>query len=114
MPIKKILFGAVALLTAYLIFYPAPIDPVAHNWPTMPLHQSEPMGGIDVLFPRVCHGCEDISLVGNYLYTGHDDGRLLRFPLNGSDRLTEIVHFKGRPLGLEVLGDSLAWVCVEQ
>jgi len=37
------------------------------------------MGGIDVLFPRVCHGCEDISLVGNYLYTGHDDGRMLRF-----------------------------------
>jgi len=114
MPIKKILLTLVALATIYLIFHPAPIDPAALNWPTMPPHQSEPLGVIENLFPRVCHGCEDVSLVEDYLYTGHDDGRLLRFPLNGGDRVTEIVRFKGRPLGLEVLGDSLAWVCVEQ
>lgn len=114
MPIKKILLGLLALIALYLIFYPAPIDPAPLNWPIMAEHKSDPLPEIEVLFPRTCQSCEDISIVGNQLYTGHGDGRLLRFPLAGDDRLTEIVQFKGRPLGLEVLGDSLAWVCVEQ
>lgn len=114
MPIKKIILGLLAMFALYLIFYPAPINPAALNWPTMAEHESEPLNEIEVLFPRTCQSCEDISIVGNQLYTGHGDGRLLRFPLAGGDRLTEIVQFKGRPLGLEVLGDSLAWVCVEQ
>ncbi len=114
MSIKKIILSLLALFALYLIFYPAPIDPAALNWPTMPEHKSEPLETIEVLFPRTCQSCEDISIVGNRLYTGHGDGRLLRFPLAGDDRLTDIVQFKGRPLGLEVLGDSLAWVCVEQ
>jgi len=111
---KKILLALLGILAAYLIFYPAPIDPAALNWPEMEPHQSSPLPTIEVLFPRTCQDCEDISIVDDYLYTGHGDGRLLRFPLAGGDRLTEIVQFKGRPLGLEVLGDSLAWVCVEQ
>jgi len=111
---KKILFALLGLLVAYLIFYPAPIDPAALNWPEMEPHESSSMPAIEVLFPRTCQDCEDISIVDDYLYTGHGDGRLLRFPLAGGVRLTEMVRFKGRPLGLEVLGDSLAWVCVEQ
>lgn len=111
---KKILYALLGILAAYLIFYPAPIDPAALNWPEMEPHESSSMPAIEVLFPRTCQDCEDISIVDDYLYTGHGDGRLLRFPLAGGDRLTEMVQFKGRPLGLEVLGDSLAWVCVEQ
>lgn len=114
MPIKKTVFALLAFLALYLIFYPAPVDPAALNWPTMAEHKSEPLGEIEVLFDRNCQSCEDISIVGEQLYTGHGDGRLLRFSLTGDDRMTEVVRFKGRPLGLEVLGDSLAWVCVEQ
>ena len=114
MSIKKTILALLAIFVLYLIFYPAPIDPAARSWPTMAEHQSEPLNEIEVLFPRTCQSCEDISIIGDQLYTGHGDGRLLRFPLSGGDRLTEIVQFKGRPLGLEVLGDSLAWVCVEQ
>lgn len=113
MSIKKAILALLTIFALYLIFYPAPIDPAALNWPTMAEHKSEPLGKIEVLFSRTCQSCEDISIVDNQLYTGHGDGRLLRFPLGGGDRLTEIVQFKGRPLGLEVLGDSLAWVCVE-
>ena len=111
---KKILLALLGIVAAYLILYPAPIDPAALNWPEMEPHESSSMPAIEVLFPRTCQDCEDISIVDDYLYTGHGDGRLLRFPLAGGDRLTEMVQFKGRPLGLEVLGDSLAWVCVEQ
>lgn len=111
---KRILLALLGIIAAYLIFYPAPIEPAALNWPEMEPHESTTMPAIEVLFPRTCQDCEDISVVDNYLYTGHGDGRLLRFPLAGGDRLTEMVQFEGRPLGLEVLGDSLAWVCVEQ
>jgi len=57
-------------------------------------HKSEPLGEIEVLFDRNCQSCEDISIVSEQLYTGHGDGRLLRFSLTGDDRLTEIVRFK--------------------
>jgi len=115
MSIKKLLLAPLAILIVYFAFYPSPIDPIAHNFPRMEMADNDRLQDIEILFPRVCRGCEDISFDGSgNLYTGHKDGRLLRFPLDGGDRLTEIVSFTGRPLGLEVLGDSLAWVCVEQ
>ncbi len=114
MSVKKIILGLLALFVLYLLFFPSSIDPVALNWPTMAAHESEPLPEIEIRFASTCQSCEDISIVGDQLYTGHADGRLLRFPLAGNDQPTDIVQFKGRPLGLEVLGDSLAWVCVEQ
>jgi hypothetical protein len=114
MSIKKTLLALLALLALYLIFFPAPIDPVALNFPSLDLTDNDRLGEIEVLFPRVCKGCEDISFDGKgNLYSGHFDGTLKKFSLNGGDRLTEVLKFKGRPLGLEVLGDSLAWVAVE-
>lgn len=114
MTIKKFLLLLFGLLAAYLIVFPSPIDPVALNFPRMELAENDRLGAIDIRFPRVCQGCEDISFdqQGN-LYTGHRDGTLKKFPLNGGSRLTEVLKFKGRPLGLEVLGDSMAWVAVE-
>lgn len=104
-----------ALIAGYLLIIPSPITPVPLSFPTMELAEGEAMPTIEVLFNRVCEGCEDISLDGRgNLYAGSKDGRLLKFPIDGkADRSTEVVRFKGRPLGLEVLGDSLAWVCVE-
>ena len=114
MSIKKVLLAILGLLALYLVFFPSPIDPVALNLPSLELVDNDRLGEIEVLFPRVCKGCEDISFddKGN-LYAGHVDGTLKKFPLNGGDRLTEVLKFKGRPLGLEVLGDSMAWVAVE-
>lgn len=105
-----------ALLVVYLVVAPSPIDPVPISFPTNELPAAEPLPAITANFARGCHGCEDISFDGaGNVYTGHEDGRLLRFPLDAAaDRVQEIVRFKGRPLGLEVMGDSIAWVCVEQ
>lgn len=104
------------LLALYLVLAPSPIDPQPLSFPRNELPKASPLPKIDVSFGQACHGCEDISFDGlGNLYTGHDDGRLLRFSLDTAvDRNQEIVRFKGRPLGLEVLGDSIAWVCVEQ
>jgi len=114
MSIKKVLLSIFGLLALYLLLFPSPIDPVALNFPRLELADNEKLGKIEVLFPKVCQGCEDISFdgVGN-LYTGHLDGTLKKFPMNGASRLTEVLQFKGRPLGLEVMGDSLAWIAVE-
>jgi sugar lactone lactonase YvrE len=110
---KKLLLLMVAVLVAYLLVYPAPINPIANNFPRTDLPENNDLADIEIKFDRICAGCEDISIVGNQLYTGAKDGRLLRLPLMGDDRSQEIMRFNGRPLGLEVLGDSLAWVCVE-
>ena len=111
----KYLLSLLAIIAAYLIIVPSPIDPVAVDFPRNDLGQGQQMPEIEVLYERICHGCEDVSLnQPGFVYTGHEDGRLLRFPLGAEAAPTEVVRFQGRPLGLEVLGDSLAWVCVEQ
>ncbi|MFK8163223.1 MAG: SMP-30/gluconolactonase/LRE family protein, partial [Lewinella sp.] len=114
MSMKKIFLAIFGLLALYLLLFPSPIDPIALNFPRMELADNDKLGKIEVLFPRVCQGCEDISFDDQgHLYTGHKDGKLKKFPLNGGSRLTEVLQFKGRPLGLEVIGDSMAWVAVE-
>ncbi|MEM9929642.1 MAG: SMP-30/gluconolactonase/LRE family protein [Bacteroidota bacterium] len=114
MSIKKFLLGLPGLILAYFIFYPAPIDPVAVDFPRMQVADNARLGEITVLRPDRCHGCEDISFdqEGN-IYTGDERGGLWRFKLADPNQEEKVVQFKGRPLGLEVLGDTLAWVAVE-
>lgn len=113
--LKYLLFFLVPV-ALYLVVTPSPIDPVALEFPRGSFAPGAPLPGIDLVLEETCHGCEDISLNHTgYLYSGSDDGRFLRVSLlDEKAAAEELVKFKGRPLGLEVVGDSLAWVCVEQ
>ncbi len=113
--LKYFLF-LIAAVVVLLLLLPSPIEPVALNFPNNDIGTGEPLPTIELLAQEECFGCEDISLNhSGFLYTGNKDGRLLRVPLSTDSAASEtIVQFKGRPLGLEVIGDSLAWVCVEQ
>lgn len=112
----KYLLCLFAILFICFCVAPSPIDPAPLSFPSNELPAAESLPVITANFPRVCRGCEDVSFgEKGYVYTGHEDGRLLRFSLTGATgREQEIVRFKGRPLGLEVVGDSIAWVCVKE
>jgi hypothetical protein len=95
---------ALALVVAYLSFWPVPIDPVA--WrpdadPGLagPYAINEDLAPLEVLEPAVGFGPEDVarSADGRF-YTGLLDGRIVRFDGRGAETW---VDTGGRPLGLE-------------
>lgn len=103
-------------LVLVLLLLPSPIDPIALDFPRNEVGAGKSLPPVERLVVEDCTGCEDIVLRhAGFLYTGSDDGRLLKVDLEQPESTPEVVvEFTGRPLGLEVLGDSLAWVCVEQ
>ncbi|WP_328450492.1 MULTISPECIES: SMP-30/gluconolactonase/LRE family protein [unclassified Amycolatopsis] len=63
------------------------------------------------LIPVGGHGPEDVVVDGEgRIYTGVDDGRILRFTPDGSGVET-IADTGGRPLGLELYGDDELLIC---
>jgi sugar lactone lactonase YvrE len=63
------------------------------------------------LIPVGGHGPEDVVVDGEgRIYTGVDDGRVLRFTPDGSGVET-IADTGGRPLGLELYGDDELLIC---
>jgi sugar lactone lactonase YvrE len=63
------------------------------------------------LIPVGGHGPEDVVLDGEgRIYTGVDDGRILRFTPDGSG-IDVIADTGGRPLGLELYGDDELLIC---
>lgn len=55
-------------------------------------------------------GPEDTLVVGDRLYTGVEDGRILRLTLDGH-RIDVVADTSGRPLGLEAYPDGRIVVC---
>ncbi len=63
------------------------------------------------LIPIGGHGPEDVVLdAQGRVYTGVDDGRILRYTPDGSGTVT-IADTGGRPLGLELYGDDELLIC---
>lgn len=105
-------FGGIALLlVVYLILWPIPIDPVA--WTPSPIPETvginarnNDLGESDVL-PMVGKGPEDIAVgPDGYLYTGLDDGRIIRFHPGRPGEFRTFVNTGGRPLGLKFAIDG--------
>lgn len=97
------LIGPLALVAAYLLFWPVPIDPAAWTPPPMPSDRhpyNEALKGIERLAEGVGRGPEGIAIDdAGRLYTGYDDGRVMSFDRDGGDpRL--LADTGGRPLGL--------------
>jgi len=86
---------------AYLLFWPVPIDPVAWqpaaNPRTVP---NDRLGGLRSL-PEVGAGPESVAIAPDgRLYTGLQDGRVIRMLADGSGVET-FVQTGGRPLGMK-------------
>jgi hypothetical protein len=93
-------------LAAYLLGWPVAINPVA--WQpapnpglTGPFARSQPFTGLQPLVPALGEGPEAVALgPDGFLYTGLQDGRIVRFRPDGEGGVELVVQTGGRPLGL--------------
>ena len=95
------------LVSLYLLLWPVPIEPVAWTPPeapglTGPYTENNLLSEAQLYPLAGGHGPEDTAFGPDGLvYTGLDDGSIIRFsPANGST-IETVVNTGGRPLGLE-------------
>jgi YD repeat-containing protein len=100
-PISLVLVLGLALVAAYLLLWPVPIEP--ESW--TPLRASRPsanagLAGVQLL-EALLPAPEALTFdAAGRIVTGLLDGRIVRFTPNGDD-LTVVAETGGRPLGLK-------------
>lgn len=112
--IISLVIGAIVVgLAAYLCFWPVPIDPEPFDTPPNPGYvgpyaENERLTDAERLAEGLVHGPEDTAMDENgFLYTGLEDGRIVRFdPEDPEGTFEEIANTGGRPLGLEFHPDG--------
>ncbi|MBN4046506.1 SMP-30/gluconolactonase/LRE family protein [bacterium AH-315-P15] len=104
---------AVIALAGYLAFWPVPIEPQAFETPPNPglagvYAPNDILTNAERIGQGLMHGPEDTAMdEGGLLYTGFEDGRIVRFdPDNVAATLEEFANTGGRPLGLEFHPDG--------
>ena len=101
--------GPLALLLAYLLLWPVPIEPVAWNAPADaglvdPFEPNDRLRRTRLVDLAPHEGPEDIAVGPDGLvYTGTSEGKILRMQSNGGG-LDVFADVGGRPLGLEFDG----------
>lgn len=112
---KKIGIGLVlllALVIAYLCFWPVPIEPVAWQSPPAPALEGayEPndlLANVERLGEGAGIGPEDVDVdAQGLIYGAYLDGRILRFDPQGKP-LDTFVDTGGRPLGLDFAANGM-------
>jgi sugar lactone lactonase YvrE len=112
----KYLLAVLALLLAYLVFWPVPIEPVAWDAPAAPPLEgryavNDRLAAVERLGAGVGIGPEDVEIdpAGN-IYVGYEDGRIVRFlPDVSSHRV--LADTGGRPLGMKLDPEGRLVVC---
>lgn len=104
----------VAVLVAYLLAWPVPIDPERWRPPEAPALEG-PYAVNDYLAQTVKLGVgvgrnpEDVAFdAEGRMYAGYDDGRIVRWDTEG--RHTVFANTAGRPLGLRFAADGTLYV----
>jgi sugar lactone lactonase YvrE len=96
---------ALVALVLYLLFWPVAINPAAWNSPIAPslsgsFQQNSLLATTERLPLETGYAPEDVAIdSGGRIYTGIDDGRILRFQADGKHPQT-FANTQGRPLGL--------------
>ncbi len=108
-----IVTGLAVGLAAYLSFWPVPIDPAVFEAPENPGHvgiyaANDILSGAERLGVGLMHGPEDTAMDHDGLiYTGFEDGRIVRFdPDNVAATMEDVANTGGRPLGMEFHPDG--------
>src|SRR5260370_23273920 len=101
LPRRVLPFALLSLALAYLLFWPVPIDPVVWQPATSPrVAPNDRLSGIQSL-SDVGPGPESVAIAPDgRLYTGLQDGRVVRLLADGSGVET-FVQTGGRPLGMK-------------
>ena len=108
----RFLVAIIAIVLLYLLFWPVPLSPVAWSPPPAPsltgqYQENSLLAGVDRLSlgtgnpaPGAGFAPEDVALdAQNRIYTGLDDGRIMRLQADGS-RPELFANTYGHPLGL--------------
>ena len=103
---KPLFVAVIALLLAYLLFWPVPISPQSWTPPDAPATDAGPFAvnqrlkAAEVLAVDAGVGPEGLAFDDEgMLYTGYLDGRVVKLdPASGA--LTELANTGGRPLGM--------------
>jgi len=108
-PMKKIfktLLLLIALLLAYLLFFPISAEPVSYTPPPDPglkglFAPNTKLAKTQHLIPGVGIGPEDVAMSpDSMLYSGLVDGRIIKFDRDGKTQST-FANTGGRPLGMQ-------------
>lgn len=103
---KKIIAAALLIFTAWFLFGPAPIDPVAWQPPESDgfvgkFAENNALISAEVLPLKDGHGPEDVAVDSEgRIYGGLQDGRIIRMSADGAVQETFAIIEGGRPLGL--------------
>ena len=104
------IFIVVALVVAYLLAAPSPIDAVAYDSPPPPeltgvLAPNNALAAVEILAPDAFLGAEDVELdEQGRIYGGTLDGRIARLLPDGTAET--FAETGGRPLGLDFDADG--------
>lgn len=85
------------------------ISPQVWRPPTAPAAHPDPLPTLNVVQVNG-FGAEDVLVDKGHVFTGVEDGRILRLTRDGR-RLDTIADTRGRPLGLELYPDGRLLVC---
>ena len=85
------------------------ISPQVWRPPTAPASHPDPLPTLNVVQVNG-FGAEDVLVDKGHVFTGVEDGRILRLTRDGR-RLDTIADTRGRPLGLELYPDGRLLVC---
>ena len=113
---RKVIYGVSSILiltVSYLLFWPIPIDPLA--WTpqknpgfTGPYHRNNLMSEAKMYPLPFGKGPEDTAIGSDgKIYTGLDDGSVVRFSLGNGSPIETIINTAGRPLGLKFFNNRL-------
>lgn len=106
-----------ALLAAYLLLWPTPVQPSAWTPPAIPERSGDQAPTlqpqqIDLLFPGLCPGCEDVAVsAGGTIYGSSADGTIYVFRALSAERAEVFAQTGGRPLGMHFDAAENLWVC---
>jgi sugar lactone lactonase YvrE len=103
----KVIVVLLVLVSLYLLFWPVPIEPIAWTPPEAPgltgPYAENNLLSEAKLYPLAGgYGPEDTAIGPDGLvYTGLDDGSIIRFSPDDGSTIETITNTGGRPLGLE-------------
>lgn len=111
---KKHLLFVLALLLAYLLFFPVAIDPMRWEVPTNAgftgsFTSNQRLVNTQYRFSGQCYKCEDVAVDAlGQIYGGSERGEIVRFDTKGQREV--LVNTGGRPLGLDFDPEGNLWI----
>lgn len=100
----KVLFAILATLTAYLMLWPVPIDPVAWSAPKNSGYVGDFMENtlldkIEIIQLEAMHGPEGLAFLNGEVYAATREGWIIRYK-ESTGEIVKWVNTQGSPLGL--------------